>query len=371
MNRFIFIVGLFLFAGLNAFAQDTAVSEETMQEIYQEVKTPFKYGLVMIHEDTSNMIDCPTIFRRDSTWYMTYLVYNGRGYETWLSSSKDLLNWNKLGKVLPFTEETRWDWNQSAGYPSLIDNEWGGSYEIGKFDNRYWMSYFGSNSDGYEKGMLAIGMAYTDQSPYQPHAWQRLERPVLTSSDEDAGEWENEKLFKSTVIRNTSEAIEHEFVMYYNAYGDTTKPKKKWVERIGMATSDDMVHWQRYSGNPILNHHMGITGDAYIQKMDSLYVMFYFGAFWPEERKDAFNRFACSYDLVHWTDWTGEDLIRPTESYDSKYAHKPCVVKWNGTVYHFYCAVNEMEQRGLALATSKDIGKSDQHYAKIKQKLKR
>jgi hypothetical protein len=83
--------------------------------------------------------------------------------------------------------------------------------------------------------------------------------------------------------------------------------------------------------------------------------MFYFGAFWKPK---AFDRFACSYDLVNWTDWTGEDLISPSEPYDSQYAHKPFVIKDKGVVYHFYCAVDGQNRRGIAVATSKDIGKS-------------
>ncbi len=43
--------------------------------------------------DDSKKIDCPTVFRKGDTWYMTYIVFDGRGYETWLSESKDLLQW--------------------------------------------------------------------------------------------------------------------------------------------------------------------------------------------------------------------------------------------------------------------------------------
>ena len=91
--------------------------------------------------------------------------------------------------------------------------------------------------------------------------------------------------------------------------------------------------------------------------------MFYYGAFW-ENRKDAFNRFACSTDLVHWTDWNGDDLIKSSEPYDEKYAHKSFVVKWKGIVYHFYCAVNNKDQRGIAVATSLDKGKSSTNFFK-------
>ena len=84
-----------------------------------------------------------------------------------------------------------------------------------------------------------------------------------------------------------------------------------------------------------------------------MYVLFYFGAFW---KPGAFERFACSYDLVNWTEWKGADLVAPSEPYDEQYAHKPWVIKYKGIVYHFYTAVGK-EGRVLALATSKDLKK--------------
>ncbi len=348
----------------------TAVSQDVMTQMYDEIKTPHKYGMVMIHDDTSSMIDCATIFRQDSTWYMTYLVFEGKGYETWLAKSDNLLDWETIGTVLPYNSIEDNKWNQSAGYPSLVDHNWGGSYAISKFDNKYWMSYFGSNSMGYERGKLSIGMAYTEKDVTKAHSWNRLTKPVMTTNDDDAGVWESDKLYKSSVIWDSTKITGSQFVMFYNAVGDTST-FENWVERIGVATSNDMIHWERYEGNPVIDHYVGLTGDAVIQKIDSVYVMFYYGAFWPKGRKDAFNRFACSYDLLHWTDWNGEDLISTSESYDEKYAHKPYVVKHDGIVYHFYTAVNNLEQRGLAVATSKDVGKSTLEFKKVDLKLRR
>ena len=68
-------------------------------------------------------------------------------------------------------------------------------------------------------------------------------------------------------------------------------------------------------------------------------------------RSGAFDTFACFYDLKHWTKWEGKLLIEPSEPYDATYAHKPWVIKHNGVVYHFYCAVGN-KGRGIALATS-------------------
>lgn len=333
------------------------VPASIMQQVYEEVKTPHKYGLVLVTDDNRKKMDCPSVFRKNGKWYMIYIIYDGRGYETWLAQSKDLLKWDTKGKIMSFTDTTDWDTNQKAGYVALQDHKWGGSYKWQPYQGKYWMSYFGGNSRGYEKGLLSIGMAYTDKVPTTVHQWQRLPQPVLKATDPDVRWWENHTIYKSSVIWDKSNLAGHSFVMYYNANGDSLDTKRG-AERIGMAVSDDMTHWSRYMRNPVINHHEGISGDAYLQQMaNGLWVMFYFGAFYPGV-SGAVNRFACSYDLMHWTDWTGANLVEPSESYDELFAHKSFVVKHKGIVYHYYCAVNKPDQRGIAVATSKDLGKS-------------
>lgn len=362
-------IWIYIFVALSsfsAFAQEikNPVSQTEMEKIYQEVKTPYKYGLVMVPTDKDHKMDCPTIFRKGKDWYMTYLIFSGRGYETWMAKSKDLLHWENLGKLMSFEDSGKWDDNQKAGYNALLDMKWGGSYHAKTFDGRYWMSYFGGKEKGYEVEPLSIGMAYTNQHPSIVQEWNRLSKPVLSSSDQDVRWWENRnKLFKSTVIEDKSRLTGHRFVMYYNAVGDslTNNKKTRWYERIGMAVSDDMINWKRFQKNPVVHHPVGITGDAVIQQIGKNYVMFYFGAFW-QDRKGSFNRFAVSKDLVNWTDWNGDNLIESSEKYDELYAHKSFVLKHKGVVYHFYCAVNKQDQRGIAVATSKDLGKSKVNF---------
>lgn len=320
------------------------VSAEVMESIYEEIKTPFKYGIVLQHPDTNKMVDSPTVFREQGCWYMTYIVFDGHGYETWLAKSDDLLQWETKGRILSFTEGT-WDASQKAGYVSLVDINWGGTYEVERFQDQYWMTYLGGNVDGYEAGRLKVGLA---RSPAltEPAEWSTSKDPILSPADQGARWFEDKTIYKSLVIRDRAMHTGHPFVMYYNAKGDTAD-----YESIGMAVSDDMIAWERYGEEPIITQHKGICGDAQITKIDDLYVLFYFGAFW---KPGAFERFACSYDLIHWTDWEGEDLIAPSEPYDKTYAHKPWVIKWEGVVYHFYNAVGE-NGRVIALATSKDL----------------
>lgn len=336
------------------FAQ-TTVTQEEMQKVYDEVKTPYKYGLVVTPPSPDKMADSPSIFRKGDKWYMYYIIFDGRGYETWMAESDNLLHWETKGKVMSFSEPTDWDSNQKAGYLALIDSKWGGSYKLKKHDGRHWMSYLGGNSAGYESGTLAVGMAYTKKNPAIAEEWERVEQPVLSPKDKEASWWDNGKIYKSTVLRDTRKQTGYKFVMFYNAKGN--------AERIGMAVSNDMINWKRYGKEPLVDHKRGITGDAYIQRLGNLWVMFYFGFNWNKETSNkAWDTFACSYDLVNWTDWQGEPLIEPSEEFDALYAHKPCVVKHKGIVYHFYCAVDKNNCRGIAVATSKEVGKSSLRF---------
>ena len=369
---------LAVLCGWNMQAQ-RHVSQERMSQVYEEAKTPYKYGLVIAPSTNNEKIDCPTVFREGGKWYMTYVLYNGkgakdgRGYETWLAESDNLLEWRTLGRVLSYRDGA-WDANQRGGFPGLIDMEWGGSYELQRYKDRAWMTYIGGDGRGYEavEKPLFVGLAWTKQNPATAHEWESAKEPILSINDKDVQWWENLTQYKSTVYWDKSETLGAPFVMYYNAGGINPETKIKG-ERIGIALSKNMKKWKRYEGNPVFTHEAQgtITGDAQIQKMGDVYVMFYFSAFNPSRPYKAFNTFACSYDMVTWDDWQGDDLIYPTKPYDEMFAHKSYVIKHDGVVYHFYCAVNNNEQRGIAVATSKPMGRSKVRFPEPESKDRR
>ena len=346
------------------------ISLQDMQRIYQEVRTPYKYGMVVAPTDNYHKIDCPTVFREGDKWLMTYVVYNGkdgtdgRGYETWMAESDDLLHWTTLGRILSYKDDS-WDMNQRGGFPALIDWTWGGSYGIGTYKGKHWMTYIGGHGTGYEavREPLHIGMAWTQSDITTAHEWQSGDKPLLSINDNDAQWWEKLVQYKSTIYDDPQNTLGKRFVMFYNAGGINPRNNLK-AERIGIALSNDLKKWKRYDGNPVFANEVGgiITGDAQIAKMNDLYVMFYFKAYDPSRKYNAFNTFAVSRDLLHWQRWEGEDLIWPTKPYDEMFAHKSYVVKHNGVVYHFYCAVNNAQQRGIAVATSVPMGRSEVRF---------
>lgn len=334
---------------------EKTVPESAMQNVYNEIQTPYKYGIVIPQPAPNKMADCPTVFRKGNKWYMTYIIFDGaiwddknaRGYETWLAESKDLLHWTTKGRILSFSENT-WDANQKAGYLSLVDINWGGSYKAEKYQNKNWMTYIGGADRGYEAGELSIGLANTPDATVAKE-WSRLPEPILRPTDKDARLFEKRTLWKSTIIHDKAKTTGYPFVMYYNASG----LNEFNCESIGMAVSNDLVHWVRKGTEPLITEHKGISGDPQIVKMGDIYVMFYFGAFWKPDHNGT-EKFACSYDMVNWTKWTGPDLLVASEPYDQEHAHKPWVVKWKGVVYHFYCATGA-SGRVIAVATSKDL----------------
>lgn len=379
------LLSLLIFGGITAFAQK--ISKNVMQKIYDEVKTPYKYGMVVAPKDNYHQIDCPMVYREGGKWFMTYVVYNGkdgtdgRGYETWLATSDDLLQWKTLGRLLCYADKG-WDMNQRAGYPALIDWTWNGSYEMAKYKGRHWMSYFGGEGTGYEaiRKPLNMGMASTKGDITQAHPWETSPSPVLSINDKSAQWWEKLTHYKSTVYWDKNKTLGKPFVMFYNAGGINPANQLK-AERIGIALSSNMTSWRRLplrtakrkTGNPVFFHEAPgiITGDAQIVKFPHYYVMFYFSAYNPERKYNAYNTFAVSRDLVNWQDWDGADLVYPSKPYDDMFAHKSYVLKHQGVVYHFYCAVNHAGQRGIAVATSVPMGRSQVSFPTPEKKGKR
>lgn len=325
-----------------------------LRQVYELIKTPHKHGMVLPPPGDGHY-DSPSVFRHDGAWYMLYVVYHGGGYETLLARSSDLLTWEPRGTVLPFRAGA-WDAAQAAGYAALQDTAFGGGNELLSHWGRYWLSYIGGATFGYEEGELSIGMA-SAASPAQSSPWQRLDAPVLRPSDPGARWFERSKLYKSNVIEDPERRLGARYIMYYNATGDS-RAGNSGTEYMTMAVSDDLVNWHRHGTDPVLSavgdYVNRVVGDPQVIRVGDVWVMSFWSRLSSKPGTGVFNSFAGSYDLVSWTKWEGEVLMTTTRPFERQAAHKPWIVHHDGVTYQFYAAVGD-QGFGIAVATSRDL----------------
>jgi predicted GH43/DUF377 family glycosyl hydrolase len=304
-------------------------------------------------------VDCPFVFFHNDHFYMTFVGFDGVGYQTGLAESSNLIHWTKSGVILSRENNVGWDRVGAAGMTILRDNyDLHSLPRIKKHDGKYWMVYHSYPEAGYENGPASIGLAYTDDESLL--TWQRLPQPVMKWNDGDSAQWESGGLYKGCLIEHGNR-----FYLFYNA---KNIPEGAWHEQIGVAFSDDLYHWKRYEKNPVIQVSEGrwdstFCSDPYIGFNNGVFVMYYFGF----DRKHAQDGIAFSIDLLNWEKYPEPILKNGGEgALDENFAHKPSVIYHNGILYHFYCASRKHragdpaeslwnEFRSITVATSKPI----------------
>lgn len=327
-----------------------SVPPAVMEQVYETIKTPVKYGPVMKFDN--DWTDSPTVFRKDGAFYMYFISISKdtrvSGYETHMAKSSDLKNWEYAGTIFRRNELNRWDSKQCAGYAAYPGIDFDGACELQKVAGAYHISYLAGNSDGYEPDPLYMGLARSED-PTDPDAFTRFPEPILRPEDPDSRPFEDRTLYKSFLFCDEARTTGYPYVNVYNAKGQDCR------ERIFLAVSEDGEHFERYGDRAVLDlttHPTKpaiITGDPQIIKLDDLYVMLFFRL---DTDGKAYDTFACSYDLANWTVWEGEPLVASVMEWENTFAHKPWFIRHEGVNYHFYCAVNTKGERFIALAHS-------------------
>ena len=139
-----------------------------------------------------------------------------------------------------------------------------------------------------------------------------------------------------------------------------TERRGHWREQTGVAISEDLKRWTRYSGNPVIaNGAAGspdeiFASDPCVLQNGRQWVLYYYGL---DAKGVARDLAATSPDLLH-TSKCYKILIDvgPKGSIDSAYAHKPSVIQYQRDLYHYYCAVSydsRKEVRGISVARSR------------------
>ncbi len=307
--------------------------------------TNIKYGRPVLEASGNSTsydkmaVDAPFVFWHGGRYYMLHVGYDGKGYQSALAVSYDLLHWKKETVLFPRGSRQGWDKVGVAGMWILKNDNLHGMPTLKKIDGKYWMIYHSYPDEGYEQGPAKIGLAYTEDEAL--HNWKCLDQPIL--SWEDGAAWERGGLYKGCLIER-----ENKYFLFYNA-----KDSDNWLwhEQIGAAVSDDLIHWERISDEPVIKNTQGawdshFCADPCVVWDGSQWVMFYYGY----DGMHAQEGIAFSTDLIHWSKADRPILRHGAEGdVDEIHAHKPCVIERNGVLYHFYCAVRPIRDNDQAI----------------------
>lgn len=284
-------------------------------------------------------VDSPFVFFHGGEWHMMHIGFDGIGYQTAIAHGSDLVHWSGEEPLFRREDLSGWDRGGIAGVWILRENSLTGLPTLKKWHGRYWMVYHSYPDKGYEAGPASIGLAWCEDEDLK--TWIRLEEPILTWCDGAC--WEHGGLYKGCLVEENGR-----FLLFYNAKDRDIWP---WHEQIGLAVSDDLVHWTRHPGNPVIVNHPGgfdssFAADPCVVKDGDTWLMFHY----VYDGVHAQEALAWSDDLLHWH-CLDSPLLRHggPGSLDEIHAHKPSVVYKNGILYHFYCAVRPSRPSDNAL----------------------
>jgi predicted GH43/DUF377 family glycosyl hydrolase len=327
----------------------------------ERVRTPHKLGRLVVEPSRSPgrfdslAVDCPTVFSDGGEYLMTYVGWDGVGYQTALSRSRDLLHWEP-GELILRRDPGHPYRRFNAALTSVVrDNRLSSSGQLTRVDGRAVGTYHAYPNAGYEAGPAVIGFcASADLLTWQDTG--DILRP------QDGGSWERGGLYKSWLLRHDG--------LFYCFYNAKNRADRDWREQIGYAVSPDLTNWSRPQAVPVLPHggpgdfDERFASDPCVLQDGDFWVMFYFGFSYDGHARESY---AVSRDLRTWTK-SGEILVDvgPAGTVDSTFAHKPAVVSHDGRLHHFYTAVSpddpfevdgvrQAERRGISVATSTEI----------------
>jgi predicted GH43/DUF377 family glycosyl hydrolase len=319
-------------------------------------RTSYKYGrLVMTASNEPDAfdgktVDDPFVFYHEGKFKMLYTGFDGKGYQTGLASSTDMVNWQRVACVAhrdPTSKYTRYN---VALNGIVRENDLASLGRLRKVHGRYLGAWHAYPNEGLEEGAAVIGLAWSDDLLH----WE-LTDPILFPAD--GAPWEHGGLYRPNLVEQDGV-----FYLYYNAKTDPL-PKAQgggWHEQSGVATSHDLKTWRRYEGNPVLANGDPSSWDSrfasnpFVVRDKHLWGMYYFGL---DSRGKARELLALGPDPYHFNK-VNEIMVDTgaAGTVDETYAHKPCVIFHDGALYHFYCAVSGKwphEVRGISVARSK------------------
>jgi predicted GH43/DUF377 family glycosyl hydrolase len=279
-------------------------------------------------------------------WFMSFIAFDGKGYNSFVAESTDLLHWGKYRLAMGFGPAGEFDAGGCVIGAFLYE-----SYDIKaprllkKRDGKFWTLYgCYPRQGGYELRPGYEGVAASEDGL----TWQRAKNtPALAVQDADCAAWEKDCIYQPWLVEHQGR-----FFNFYNA-------AKGGQEQTGLALSADLLKWTRHPANPVVPNRPGgfdadFASDPKVFRDGDHWTMLYFGV----GKGGAHIMAAFSRDLLQWTAHP-EPLYKAggnPSGLDKQFAHKISLVfnPKNETFYLYYCACGN-QGRGIGLITSKPL----------------
>lgn len=322
--------------------------ENKLENYISIAKKTTKYGIVLKkgteNEWDAGCVESPVIWFDEikKMYGMVYVGYDKTNTipKVGLAWSNNLFVWEK-DKINPI-------------YSSLNNNNILGCTApyiyYNSTDKVYYLYYISLTTYGYEGGDKSMNLAIS----YDLYKWFNYgKNPIIKP---EGWGWRSISIWHPNIIKKNDL-----YYMFFNASGIVNN---KDEERIGYATSLDLINWNVDDNNSPLLSGSGITGmwdssgragDPSVYKMGDYYFMAYYSC-----NAD----FTAAYDGLAYTTkdkfpfgWQPIDdnpILSPSSgnSYDSKYSCKPFIINTMEYHFHFYTAVDKNNKREIALGFS-------------------
>lgn len=300
----------------------------------------------------AGMVESPVVWF-DSHRRQYGMVYTGyasthpgrRGYaavtrpQVGLAWSTDLLHWHKDPRSPIFGPSGLAGTPDAEGTPGPFIIQEGALY---------YLFYFGTTQQGYEKGTKTLNLATSSDLVH----WARNPgNPIITPAGTG---WRRDAIWHPHVMKH-----EGEYLLFLNASGIVDAVEEEY---IGYARSRDLQHWQVCDDDsPLLVGSRipgawdarGRTGDPSVFRVGDRWYMAYYS--WDgTHAQDGIAWTTRERFPLGWQPMENNPVLRlgPPGSCDALHAAKPFVIVEDGSYYHFYTAVAEDEMREIALATA-------------------
>ena len=256
-----------------------------------------------------------SLVKVDNTFYLYYQGDNGSGMiGIGVATSKDLIHWDKSPHNPILTRGSSWE-SAWVGMPCVI------------YDGRWKMLYEGCDGTHSQIGMATSNNGIT---------WTKYGRnPVLTIGE--IGSWDAGSVGTPSIVK-----VDKKYYVYYVATDGTV------YTNTGLATSHDLITFNKET-NPVLRRNAGqfdsqecsLNSIIYMDNQFIAMLSGYDGINWS-------IGYAHSDDGIHFEKYSHNPLFMCGSEWESSHVQLPLLFYNSGEYYMFYAGAGTYFSEGFA-----------------------